>query len=112
MLRLSPDPKRCIKVTAPVRAHGIDVFKHLPGVGKNLQDYLQNRLVYKTNLSTLNDELNRWWKRTLVGIQYFLSRTGPLTLAASQVVVFTRSNPSLERPDIQFHMQPLAADCH
>ena len=46
----------------------------------------------------------------MVGIQYFLTRTGPLTLAASQVYAFTRSNPELDKPDIQFHMQPLSAD--
>ncbi len=46
----------------------------------------------------------------LVGMQYILTRTGPLTLAASQVAVFTRSSPGVSRPDIQFHMQPLSAD--
>ncbi|MFT5112336.1 MAG: choline dehydrogenase [Parasphingorhabdus sp.] len=95
---------------AVLQPMGIDMCKHLPGVGRNLQDHLQIRLVYKTNLHTLNDELNNWFKRMMVGVQYFLTRTGPLTLAASQVVVFTKSNPTVQRPDIQFHMQPLSAD--
>ncbi len=82
----------------------------LNGVGQNLQDHLQIRLVFKTRLSTLNDELNKLYKRVKVGLQYFTTLTGPLTLAASQVTVFTRSNEHVSRPDIQFHMQPLSAD--
>jgi len=89
---------------------GINVEHDLHGVGKNLQDHLQIRAVYKTSEQTLNDELNSVWKRIRVGIQYGLFRTGALTLAASQVTIFTRSTPDVERPDIQFHMQPLSAD--
>jgi choline dehydrogenase len=88
----------------------VPVAHNLPGVGQNLQDHLQTRLVYKTRQRTLNDELNNIFKRGLVGLQYLLNRTGPLTLAASQVTIFTKSNPDVERPDIQFHMQPLSAD--
>ena len=90
--------------------HGITIRQHLPGVGKNLQDHLQVRMVYKTKDRTLNDEVGHPLRKMMVGIQYFLSRTGPLTLAASQVYAFTRSSPELKRPDIQFHMQPLSAD--
>ncbi len=89
---------------------GIPVLQNLPGVGKNLQDHLQVRMVYKTRDRTLNDEVGNPLRKMMVGIQYFLTRTGPLTLAASQVYAFTRSNPELDRPDIQFHMQPLSAD--
>lgn len=89
---------------------GIAVTNDLPGVGRNLQDHLQIRLVYKTSMRTLNDEVNHLLKRAMVGAQYALTRTGPLTLAASQVAVFTRSSPGVQRPDIQFHMQPLSAD--
>jgi len=89
---------------------GIEVIQDLPGVGENLQDHLQIRLVHKTKCRTLNDEVNSFLGQTQVGIQYALFRTGPLTLAASQVFIFTRSEPSVERPDIQFHMQPLSAD--
>ena len=91
-------------------AAGVESAHHLPGVGKNLQDHLQIRLVFKTSERTLNDELNNPLKKLKVGMQYFLTRTGPLTLAASQVAIFTRSSDSVERPDIQFHMQPLSAD--
>jgi choline dehydrogenase len=89
---------------------GVQVRHALPGVGRNLQDHLQVRLVFKTRERTLNDEVNNPLKKALIGLQYALSRTGPLTLAASQVAIFTRSSPELARPDIQFHMQPLSAD--
>lgn len=78
----------------------VPLIRDLPGVGRNLQDHLQIRLVYKTTQRTLNDEVNNLLKRTWVGLQYLLNRTGPLTLAASQVVIFTKSNPQVERPDM------------
>ncbi len=89
---------------------GVPLINELPGVGQNLQDHLQIRLVYKTSQRTLNDEVNNLLKQAWVGLKYILTRTGPLTLAASQVAIFTRSNPDVKRPDIQFHMQPLSAD--
>ena len=89
---------------------GVPVVHDLPGVGENLQDHLQVRLVFKTSEKTLNNEVDTWFGKLKVGLQYATFRTGPLTLAASQVVVFTRSDPSVDRPDIQFHMQPLSAD--
>jgi len=89
---------------------GVPVRVHLPGVGRNLQDHLQVRLVFRTRERTLNDEVNHPLRKAWIGMQYALWRTGPLTLAASQVVIFTRSRPDADRPDIQFHMQPLSAD--
>ncbi|MCP4978929.1 MAG: choline dehydrogenase, partial [Gammaproteobacteria bacterium] len=108
----SPQILQCSGIGDPehLKAVGVETRHALPGVGKNLQDHLQIRLVFKTNKSTLNDELNSWVKRMLVGMQYVLTRTGPLTLAASQVAIFTRSSDAVQRPDIQFHMQPLSAD--
>ena len=88
----------------------IPVVNDLPGVGESLQDHLQVRLVYKTNQPTLNDEVNNPFRKILIGLQYMFNRSGPMTLAASQVSIFTRSNPDVARPDIQFHMQPLSAD--
>lgn len=89
---------------------GVPVVLDLPGVGQNLQDHLQVRLVFKTRERTLNDEVNNPLYKVWIGLQYALFRTGPLTLAASQVAIFTRSSPGVVRPDIQFHMQPLSAD--
>ena len=108
----SPHILQCSGIGDPrvLAAAGVKTEHVLTGVGKNLQDHLQIRLVFKTSERTLNDELNNPFKKLKVGLQYFLTRTGPLTLAASQVVIFTRSNASVNRPDIQFHMQPLSAD--
>ena len=108
----SPQILQCSGVGDPAQLQqaGIETRHALGGVGKNLQDHLQIRLVFKTNKRTLNDELNNPLKQLMVGLQYFLTRSGPLTLAASQVTIFTRSSDSVERPDIQFHMQPLSAD--
>ena len=89
---------------------GVNVVHNNPAVGKNLQDHLQVRMVFKTNTRTLNDELNTWWKKALIGLQYALFRTGPLTLSASQVYAFTNTSLDGSRPNIQFHMQPLSAD--
>ena len=88
----------------------ITIINNLKGVGQNLQDHLQVRLIYKTKDKTFNDEVNSQFKKLLAGLQYIFKRTGPLTLAASQVCVFTKSNKNIDRVDIQFHMQPLSAD--
>lgn len=88
----------------------IAVVSELPGVGENLLDHLQIRCVYKTVEPTLNDEVNNPLRKILMGVQFAFLRTGPMTMAASQVCVFTKSRPELDRPDIQFHVQPLSAD--
>ncbi len=94
-----------------LRKLGIEVQHHLPGVGTNLQDHLQIRAVYRTTKPiTLNDEVNNPLRKILMGIEYALFRTGPLTMGASQVAVFTSTRPELETPDIQFHVQPLSSD--
>lgn len=91
--------------------HGIDSVKHLPGVGKNLQDHLQIRTIYKVKEPiTLNDEVNNPLRKLMMGIEYALFRTGPLTMAASQVCIFTKTAADMVRPDIQYHLQPLSAD--
>lgn len=108
----SPQILQCSGVgdEAFLQSLGIPVVHHLPGVGECLQDHLQTRLVFKTNLKTLNDEVNNLINKVGIGLEYMLFRTGPMTLAASQVTIFTRLDPGVERPDIQFHMQPLSAD--
>ncbi|MEH6473135.1 MAG: choline dehydrogenase [Halopseudomonas sp.] len=91
--------------------HGVESVHHLPGVGKNLQDHLQIRSIYKVNKPvTLNDELRNPLRKAMMGAEYALFRTGPLTMAASQVAIFTKTDKSMDRPDIQYHLQPLSAD--
>jgi len=89
---------------------GIPVAADLSGVGENLQDHLQIRAVYEVNIPTLNDQINNFFRRMAIGVQYVLTRTGPMSMGASQVCIFAKSRPGLETPDIQFHFQPLSAD--
>ncbi len=89
---------------------GIPVQHDLKGVGENLQDHLQIRLVYQVNVPTLNNEINNLFKRSLMGIEYALFRTGPMAMGASQVCIFAKTDKDMETPDIQFHIQPLSAD--
>jgi len=91
--------------------HDIPIHQHLAGVGENLQDHLQVRSIYRVNQAmTLNDELRNPLRKISMALEYALFGTGPLTMAASQVAIFTRSNKAVERPDIQFHLQPMSAD--
>ena len=90
-------------------ALGIDVIKDLKGVGKNLQDHLQARPVFKTNLSTINIETNNYFKQGMIALQYALNRTGPMTMAASLGTGFLKTDERLSTPDIQFHIQPFSA---
>jgi choline dehydrogenase-like flavoprotein len=92
-------------------AHGIPLVLDKPGVGENLQDHLQLRLIYKVSgVRTLNETYRSWMRRAGMGCQYVLLRSGPLTMAPSQLGLFTRSDPSRERANIQFHIQPLSLD--
>ncbi len=79
-------------------------------VGKNLQDHLQARLVFKCHEPTLNDEVRSWFDQARIGIRYMLFRTGPMAMAASLATGFMRTRPELATPDIQFHIQPWSAD--
>jgi len=91
---------------------GLDIpVRHdLPGVGENLQDHLQIRMVYEVNVPTLNDEINNFFRRMLIGLQYVLFRKGAMAMGASQVCIFAKTRPEMETPDIQFHFQPLSAE--
>ncbi len=90
--------------------HGIDVIRAVPGVGKNLQDHLQARPVFKTSLSTINVETDNLLKKGWIALQYALTQRGPMTMAASLGTGFLKTRPELETPDIQFHIQPFSAD--
>ena len=90
---------------------GIDVALDKPGVGRNLQDHLQQRAIYKVSgVKTLNETYYNLFKRGMMGVDYALRRRGPLTMAPSQLGIFTRSNAHRERANIQFHVQPLSLD--
>jgi choline dehydrogenase len=90
---------------------GVPVVLDRPGVGENLQDHLQLRLIYQVSgVKTLNAMYRSLLGRVHMGLDYALFRRGPLTMAPSQLGLFTRSDPSRERANIQFHVQPLSLD--
>jgi choline dehydrogenase-like flavoprotein len=93
------------------QALGIPVILDRPGVGENLQDHLQLRLIYKVaGVKTLNEIYYSRFGKAGMALDYALRRRGPLTMAPSQLGIFTRSDPSRERANIQFHVQPLSLD--
>ncbi|MBS8271589.1 choline dehydrogenase, partial [Halomonas litopenaei] len=84
---------------AHLAENGIDVVHDLPGVGKNMQDHLQARLVYKCNEPTLNDEVGSLFGQAKIGLKYLMFRAGPMTMAASLATGFLKTRDDLETPD-------------
>ncbi len=96
---------------ALLQQHGITPLVDLPGVGANLQDHLQIRAVFKVKgVKTLNTMANSWWGKAGIGLEYLLHRSGPMSMAPSQLGAFTRSDPSQSWPNIEYHVQPLSLD--
>ena len=94
-----------------LKQNGVDVVHDLPGVGANLQDHLQIRSVYKVkHAKTLNTLANSWWGKAKIGLEYAMSRSGPMSMAPSQLGAFTKSDPAREWANIQYHVQPLSLD--
>lgn len=94
-----------------LKANGIEVVRDVPGVGSNLQDHLQLRMIYKIQgIGTLNERYHSLLGRLGMGLEYVFLRRGPLTMAPSQLGIFTRSSPRQERADLEFHVQPLSLD--
>jgi choline dehydrogenase len=94
-----------------LRSKGVPVQVDLPGVGANLQDHLQIRSVYKVqNTKTLNTLASSLWGKAMIGLEYALQRTGPMSMAPSQLGAFTKSDPSQPHANIQYHVQPLSLD--
>lgn len=92
-------------------AAGVAMQVERPGVGRNLQDHLQQRAIYKvTGARTLNETYHNLFRRGLMGLDYALRRRGPLTMAPSQLGIFTRSDAAQDRANIEFHVQPLSLD--
>jgi choline dehydrogenase len=90
---------------------GIPVRAELPGVGRNLHDHLQIRTVYRVaNTVTLNRRANSLFGKLAMGLEYFVFRTGPLTMPPSQLGAFAKSDPSLASANMEWHVQPLSLD--
>jgi choline dehydrogenase len=95
---------------ALLQRQGIAVAHDL-AVGENLQDHLQLRMAFKVqNVLTLNTMANSWWGKAKMALEYALHRTGPLTMAPSQLGAFLKSDPAQPTPNLEFHVQPLSLD--
>jgi len=90
---------------------GIDIINNSFGVGKNLQDHLMFRPVYKVkNIKTLNKKINSIFGKLMIGMEYIFLRRGPMTMGASQLCGFAKSDSSRSTPNLQFHVQPISTD--
>ena len=96
---------------ALLQRHGIAVVKDAPGVGRNLHDHLQTRVVWTCNAPiTVNDIMLSTWRKAMMGMRFALTRKGPLSWYAGLAGGFARTRPELDRPDVQFHFFPYSAD--
>ena len=94
-----------------LQEHGIDVVQDVPGIGENLQDHLQIRCAYKVqNAKTLNTLSASLWGKAMIGMEYVLKRSGPMSMAPSQLGAFAKSNPDAATADLEYHVQPLSLD--
>jgi choline dehydrogenase len=90
---------------------GINIVNNLSGVGKNLQDHLMFRPVYKVkNIKTLNQKINSIFGKLMIGMEYVFLRKGPMTMGASQLCGFAKSDNTRATPNLQFHVQPISTD--
>ncbi len=96
---------------ALLQEQGVPPVLDLPGVGANLQDHLQLRMIFKVHgIRTLNQSANSLWGKAMMALEYALFRSGPLSMAPSQLGGFFRSAPEIATPDLEFHVQPLSLD--
>ena len=94
-----------------LKTHDIAVQHALSGVGQNLQDHLQIRTIYQVDNTVTLNQRARWpWGMALMGLEYFLKKTGPLTMPPSQLGAFAKSDPSQRSANIEWHVQPLSLD--
>ena len=97
--------------SALLQQHGIPVLCDLPGVGQNLQDHLQLRMVFQfQGAPSLNSMMQSWWRKAKIGLQYALKRSGPMAMAPSQLGAFAFSSAAITRADLQYHVQPLSLE--
>ena len=90
---------------------GIETIQNLNGVGENLHDHLMLRPIYKINgLKSLNKKINSLLGNLMIGLEYIFKRSGPMTMGASQLCGFAKSDENRETPNLQFHIQPISTD--
>lgn len=100
-----------IGASALLQQHGVTPVVELPGVGENLQDHLQMRMVFKvSNAKTLNTMVHSWYGKAKIGLEYALFRTGPMSMAPSQLGAFAKSDVTQVSANLQYHVQPLSLE--
>jgi choline dehydrogenase len=96
---------------ALLNAFGIPVVHELPGVGQNLQDHLQARVIFEcTKAITTNDDLRNPWRKLGIGLAYVFRRSGPMAIGINQGGIFARTTRDAATPDVQFHIATLSSD--
>jgi choline dehydrogenase-like flavoprotein len=96
---------------ALLQEHGVKVIRDIPGIGANLQDHLQLRCAWRlTGAKTLNTLANSLWGKTKIALEYAAKRSGPMSMAPSQLGAFSKSRPGLATPDLEYHVQPLTLE--
>jgi choline dehydrogenase len=96
---------------AALQRHGIAPLVDAPGVGENLQDHLQLRMVFKvTGAKTLNTSAASWYGKMKIGLEYAMFQSGPMSMAPSQLGAFAKSDPGQATPNLQYHVQPLSLE--
>ena len=96
---------------AHLKEHNIGIVQDVPGVGQNLQDHLQLRTVFKVkNAKTLNKSASTLFGKAMIGLEYIAKRSGPMSMAPSQLGAFAKSDPSHETANLEYHVQPLSLD--
>ena len=96
---------------ALLQENGIAVAHDAPGVGENLQDHLQLRMVFKvSNAKTLNTSAASWFGKMKIGLEYAVLQSGPMSMAPSQLGAFARSDASQQTPNLEYHVQPLSLE--
>ena len=94
-----------------LRGFGIPIVRELPGVGENLQDHLQARVIFEcTRPITTSDDLKSWWRTLKLGLEYVFTRSGAIAVGINQGGIFARTNPGAATPDVQFHIATLSSD--
>ncbi|GJI97372.1 choline dehydrogenase [Duganella caerulea] len=110
----SPQILQCSGIGAVdrLREHGIEPLVDLPGVGENLQDHLQLRMIYKLGggARTLNTMASSWYGKMKIGLEYAMFQSGPMSMAPSQLGAFARSDSTQATPNLQYHVQPLSLE--
>ena len=96
---------------AHLQQHGIKTLVDSPDVGANLHDHLCVPMSWRLKFGapSYNEDLRGLGMFGSL-MQYLLLRRGPMTMPAADVGIFCKSDPALDRPDIQFHALPVSGD--